>query len=264
MTKAIPFYRCTTFGVSCLLHVAIVGGAIVLGRDLVTPKVPAILIADLTLIEAPRPIETPTPAALAPPPPPRKHEKLTLPKPVVTPSPKPVKELREIENLTPPMPPPPAVEPSPAPLESPSAAPRELAVGAVPSASLETTSESSGVQLETSSSATSNGASAPSQTATARPSDAITRTAKPQGGYQVRPSYPSSARRLGIQGMTTLRVYVAADGRVGEVLIQESAGHPDLDSAAAEAVKQWRFEPARRGTEPVGVWVLLPVEFRLR
>jgi len=86
----------------------------------------------------------------------------------------------------------------------------------------------------------------------------------PRGGYQVQPSYPSSARRLGIQGMTTLRVYVAADGRVGEVLIHQSAGHPDLDSAAAEAVKRWRFEPARRGADPVGVWVLLPVQFRLR
>jgi periplasmic protein TonB len=48
------------------------------------------------------------------------------------------------------------------------------------------------------------------------------------------------------------------------VQVQESAGHPDLDNAAADAVKRWRFEPARRGTEPVGVWVLLPVEFRLR
>jgi protein TonB len=57
---------------------------------------------------------------------------------------------------------------------------------------------------------------------------------------------------------------VAADGRVAEVLIQESAGHPDLDNAAAEAVKRWRFEPAKRGAEAVGVWVLLPVEFRLR
>ena len=86
----------------------------------------------------------------------------------------------------------------------------------------------------------------------------------PRGGYQVRPAYPSSGRRLGIQGMTTLRVYVAADGRVGEVMVQESAGHPDLDNAAADAVKQWRFEPGRRGAEPVGVWVLLLVQFRLR
>jgi protein TonB len=96
------------------------------------------------------------------------------------------------------------------------------------------------------------------------PGDAITRMAIPKGGYQVRPSYPGSARRLGIQGTTTLRVYIAADGAVTEVLVHESAGHPDLDHAAADAVKRWRFDPARRGTEAVGIWVLLPVEFRLR
>jgi protein TonB len=259
MTKALPLYRCTTFGVSCLLHAVLVGGAIVLGRDLVTPKMPAVLVADLTLIEAPRPLETPADAAPAPPKPPTpKREKLTLPKPVVTPSPPPPAETRAIENPTPPTPAPPAVEPAPMPREPSSPGPREFTGGFALSA--ETTAESTGVQLETG----SNGASAPPQTATARPSDALTRTAMPRGGYQVRPSYPSTARRLGIQGMTTLRVYVAADGRVGQVLIQESAGHPDLDSAAAEAVKQWRFEPARRGAEPVGVWVLLPVEFRLR
>ena len=96
------------------------------------------------------------------------------------------------------------------------------------------------------------------------PSDGITRTAIPRGGYQVRPSYPSTPRRLGIQGTTTLRLYVGADGRVTEVTVEQSAGHPDLDHAAADAVRRWRFEPARRGTEAVGVWVLLPVEFRLR
>ena len=42
-----------------------------------------------------------------------------------------------------------------------------------------------------------------------------------------------------------------------------SAGHPDLDQAAMEAVRRWRFEPARRGADAVAMWVLLPVEFRL-
>ena len=37
----------------------------------------------------------------------------------------------------------------------------------------------------------------------------------------------------------------------------------DLDRAAIEAVKTWLFEPARRGKEPVPVWVTLPVRFGL-
>lgn len=92
----------------------------------------------------------------------------------------------------------------------------------------------------------------------------ITRTAVPRGGYQVTPSYPTSARRAGIQGTTLLAVFVGADGRVGDVVVRQSAGHPDLDAAAADAVRRWRFEAARRGDEPVAIWVLLPVEFKLR
>jgi protein TonB len=61
-----------------------------------------------------------------------------------------------------------------------------------------------------------------------------------------------------------LRVFVARDGRVTDVGIEKTAGHPDLDEAAADAVRRWRFDPARRGEEAVGMWVLLPVEFRLR
>jgi periplasmic protein TonB len=93
---------------------------------------------------------------------------------------------------------------------------------------------------------------------------AITRYARPQGGYQVRPGYPATARRLGIQGTTMLRVHVLVDGQVGDVVVQESAGHPDLDQAATDAVRRWRFEPGRRGEEAVAMWVLLPVEFRLK
>jgi protein TonB len=93
---------------------------------------------------------------------------------------------------------------------------------------------------------------------------AVTKYARPQGGYQVQPGYPATARRLGIQGTTMLRVHVLIDGRVGDVVVQETAGHPDLDQAAADAVRRWRFDPARRGNDPVAMWVLLPVEFRLK
>jgi protein TonB len=78
------------------------------------------------------------------------------------------------------------------------------------------------------------------------------------------PSYPPTARRLGIQGTTRLRVQVLADGNVGEIVVENSAGHPDLDRAAADAVRQWHFEPARKGTEAVVSWVILPVQFELK
>ena len=88
--------------------------------------------------------------------------------------------------------------------------------------------------------------------------------ARPLGGYQVKPRYPDSARRTGIQGVTLLKVRVLETGSVGEISVEQSAGHPDLDRSATEAVKKWRFEPARKGNEPIAVWVLLPVRFQLQ
>jgi TonB family protein len=95
-------------------------------------------------------------------------------------------------------------------------------------------------------------------------SDAPTGLARPLGGYQVKPRYPDSARRAGVQGTTLLKVRVLENGLVGEVLVEQSAGHRDLDGAAVEAVKRWLFEPARMGEHPIAVWVLLPVKFELR
>jgi protein TonB len=69
--------------------------------------------------------------------------------------------------------------------------------------------------------------------------------ARPLAGYQLLPKNPDSARRQGITGTTTLLFEVLQNGRVGNVQIERSAGHPDLDEAAVEAIKKWRFEPAR-------------------
>jgi periplasmic protein TonB len=93
--------------------------------------------------------------------------------------------------------------------------------------------------------------------------EALSGLARPLGGYQVKPRYPEAARRAGAQGVTTLRVRVLESGRVGEVVVDQSAGFRDLDVAAMEAVKKWLFQPARRGKDPVSVWVMLPVKFEL-
>jgi TonB family protein len=93
--------------------------------------------------------------------------------------------------------------------------------------------------------------------------DAVSGMARPLGGYQVKPRYPESARRAGAQGTTLLKLHILENGKVGEVRIEQSAGHPDLDTAAADAVRKWLFEPARIDKRPLAVWVLLPVKFEL-
>ena len=77
------------------------------------------------------------------------------------------------------------------------------------------------------------------------------------------PGYPAAARRRGEEGQVTLRVHVLASGRAAEIEIAESSSHPRLDRAARDAVAHWRFEPARRGSQPVDSWLRVPIVFRL-
>lgn len=78
------------------------------------------------------------------------------------------------------------------------------------------------------------------------------------------PVYPALSRRFGENGRVILRVFVERSGRAGQVEINASSGSPRLDRAAQDAVSRWKFVPARRGTEAVGAWVLVPIVFNLR
>lgn len=78
------------------------------------------------------------------------------------------------------------------------------------------------------------------------------------------PKYPLQARRLHEQGTVLLRVQVSAAGGALQVLVEHSSGWPALDASALDVVRRWRFEPARRGRDPVAAWVLVPIEFDLR
>lgn len=92
----------------------------------------------------------------------------------------------------------------------------------------------------------------------------LTSFAVPKGGYQMKPSYPESARRAGIEGTSLLRFEITEGGMVSKITVEKSAGHEELDRAAIAAVQKWRFEPARRGAQAVAVWVTLPVRFELK
>lgn len=77
------------------------------------------------------------------------------------------------------------------------------------------------------------------------------------------PDYPMRSRRLGEQGKVLLRVHVNTSGHVSQIKIQRSCGHRRLDRAAVEAVRNWRFAPARRAGQPIAAWVLVPIQFEL-
>jgi TonB family protein len=80
---------------------------------------------------------------------------------------------------------------------------------------------------------------------------------------EVKPVYTDEARRRNVSGEVVLEIVVRSDGRVGDVRVLDGLGS-GLDQRAIDAVRQWRFSPARRFGQPVDVLVEVAVEFRLR
>ena len=77
------------------------------------------------------------------------------------------------------------------------------------------------------------------------------------------PVYPAIARRSGDQGTVMVKVLVSPEGAPLRVELDQSSGSKPLDSAALDAVKSWRFVPARRGAQNIEGWVRVPVVFKL-
>jgi protein TonB len=80
---------------------------------------------------------------------------------------------------------------------------------------------------------------------------------------EVKAAYTDDARRRGITGNVVLEIVITRDGVVSDVSVRRGLG-AGLDERAVEAVRQWRFTPARRLGEPVDVIVEVAVEFMLR
>jgi protein TonB len=77
------------------------------------------------------------------------------------------------------------------------------------------------------------------------------------------PNYPPSSRRAGEEGRVMLRVLVSTNGSAETVELENSSGYGKLDEAAINAVKKWRFIPAKRSNQAVSAYVLVPVKFSL-
>lgn len=64
------------------------------------------------------------------------------------------------------------------------------------------------------------------------------------------------------EGEVSLAMLIDETGEVTSTRVTMSSGHADMDEAAVEVARLARFEPARRGDEAIGVWVVLPFRFR--
>ncbi|HLI62065.1 MAG TPA: energy transducer TonB [Terriglobales bacterium] len=80
--------------------------------------------------------------------------------------------------------------------------------------------------------------------------------------YDPDPEYSEEARKAKYQGTVILWLIVNAEGKPQDIRVQRALGM-GLDEKAVEAVKQWRFEPAKKDGHPVPVMINVEVNFRL-
>jgi protein TonB len=79
----------------------------------------------------------------------------------------------------------------------------------------------------------------------------------------LRPSYPRALAERKIGGVVTLWVLVSETGRVEDVRVLRSSGHPELDRSALSALRLTTYAPARRNGSAVPTWTRQQVAFRL-
>ena len=65
-------------------------------------------------------------------------------------------------------------------------------------------------------------------------------------------------------GTVVVQVFVDDKGRVKETVILKGIPNTGLDEAATEAIRGVRFRPAKQRERAVGVWISIPVNFRLK
>ena len=75
--------------------------------------------------------------------------------------------------------------------------------------------------------------------------------------------YPPMLRERGIEGRVVLRVRVDELGQPAEVRILDGSGWRLMDEAARQMTQECRFQPARRGSQPLASWIEYPVRFAL-
>jgi len=89
----------------------------------------------------------------------------------------------------------------------------------------------------------------------------------PIGGFaaiQRNVVYPEIAQEAGIEGTVVVQAFVNEFGKVTECIILKGVPNTGLDEAAITAIKKTKFKPAKQRDRNVGVYISIPVIFKLQ
>ena len=81
---------------------------------------------------------------------------------------------------------------------------------------------------------------------------------------QPAPAYPSISRRLGEEGIVTLKLELDERGQVSHVNVATHSAYPRLDEAAKTTVSAWHCSPSLRNGQPVRTTIMQTFKFMLQ
>jgi protein TonB len=76
------------------------------------------------------------------------------------------------------------------------------------------------------------------------------------------PKYPDSMKREGTSGVVAIVIVIDEKGGIDNASVSKSS-HPDFEKPALEAVRNWKFKPAKKDGVAVKVRVTVPLRFNL-
>jgi TonB family protein len=79
---------------------------------------------------------------------------------------------------------------------------------------------------------------------------------------RVKPKFPHGAHYFGVSGELVVQVVVTPDGRVQAPAIVQPLPAPTLSYVALEALRRWRFDPAKAGGTPVPFTFTLTINYK--
>jgi protein TonB len=78
----------------------------------------------------------------------------------------------------------------------------------------------------------------------------------------VPPKFPSDMRREGTGGVVTVKCTIDEKGNVTDPVV-EKASNDAFIAPALEALRKWKFKPAKKGGTPVALKVSIPIQFSI-
>ena len=76
----------------------------------------------------------------------------------------------------------------------------------------------------------------------------------------VAPDYPEDLRDQHIAGVVTIKCTIDAQGNVIDPEVEKSSNN-GFDKPALDAVKKWKFKPAKQDGAPIAKKVSIPIRF---